>query len=88
MIKTPNRFGFTGTLPKDQYDVWKILGIFGPLLFEKNSKELRDDNVLTDVMVKMILLNHRSKDIPKKNKSIIRDAEKIERNVGSIVEWK
>ena len=68
-IKTPNRFGFTGTLPKDQYDVWKILGTFGPLLFEKNSKELRDDNVLTDVVVKMILLNHNPADIPKNKKS-------------------
>jgi superfamily II DNA or RNA helicase len=68
-IKTPNRFGFTGTLPKDQYDVWKILGIFGPLLFEKNSKELRDDNVLSDVVVKMIALNHCPKDIPKKSKN-------------------
>jgi superfamily II DNA or RNA helicase len=68
-IKTPNRFGFTGTFPKDQYDVWKILGTFGPLLFEKNSKELRDENILTDVVVKMILLNHSSSDIPKKNKN-------------------
>ena len=66
-IKTPNKFGFTGTLPKDQYDVWKIIGTFGPLLFEKNSKELRDENVLTDVSIKMIQLIHPSSDVPKKN---------------------
>jgi superfamily II DNA or RNA helicase len=49
-IKTPNRFGFTGTFPEKKYvDIWKIIGTFGPLLYEKASKELRDDNTLTDV---------------------------------------
>jgi superfamily II DNA or RNA helicase len=67
-FKTPNKFGFTGTLPKDKYESWKIIGTFGPLLFEKNSKELRDENILTDVSVKMVKLIHPEHTIPKKSK--------------------
>lgn len=67
-INTPNKFGFTGSLPKDQYDLWKIIGTFGPLLFEKTSKELRDENILTDVNVKFVKLNHDKADLPKKVK--------------------
>lgn len=67
-IKTPNKFGFTGTLPKDVYESWKIIGTFGPLLFEKNSKDLRDENILTDVSVKMIKLVHPDAEKPKKSK--------------------
>lgn len=57
-IKTPNKFGFTGTLPKDKMDVWKIIGTFGPSIFEKNSKELRDEKYLTNTDVKIIKLMH------------------------------
>lgn len=57
-IKTPNKFGFTGTLPKDQMDIWKILGTFGPSIFEKNSKELRDEKYLVNTDVKIIKVIH------------------------------
>lgn len=67
-FKTPNKFGFTGTFPKDEFETWKIIGTFGPLLFEKNSKDLRDQKILTDVSVKMIKLVHDQIDIPKKSK--------------------
>ena len=64
-IKTPNRFGFTGTFPEKKYvDIWKIIGTFGPLLYEKASKELRDDNTLTDVEVTMVKLQHGRDDKP------------------------
>jgi superfamily II DNA or RNA helicase len=67
-FKTPNKFGFTGTLPKDQYECWKITGIFGPVLFEKSSKELRDENILTGVSIKMLKVIHPEHLIPKKSK--------------------
>jgi superfamily II DNA or RNA helicase len=37
-------------------------------LFEKNSKDLRDENILTDVRVKMLKLMHPDHKIPKKSK--------------------
>jgi superfamily II DNA or RNA helicase len=57
-MKTPNKFGFTGTLPKDDIDRWKIIGTFGPIVYEKNSKELRDEKFLTNTEVKCLKLIH------------------------------
>lgn len=60
-IKTPNKFGFTGTLPKEQIDRWKIIGTFGPIIYEKSSKELRDEDYLAPVSIKILKLIHRRK---------------------------
>ena len=57
-IYTPHKYGFTGTLPPDKIDMWKILGTFGPIIYEKNSKELRDEKYLTDVKIKIVKLIH------------------------------
>jgi superfamily II DNA or RNA helicase len=59
-IKTPHKFGFTGTIPKSKMDEWKIIGTFGSKIYEKNSKELRDEEFLTDVCVKVIRLHHKN----------------------------
>jgi superfamily II DNA or RNA helicase len=58
-IKTPNKFGFTGTLPKEKIDVWKIIGTFGPIIYEKNSKELRDAKFLAHATIRVIKLIHK-----------------------------
>jgi superfamily II DNA or RNA helicase len=57
-IKTPNKFGFTGTLSDKKIDQWKTIGTFGPVIYEKKSKELRDEEYLSDVQVSVIQLNH------------------------------
>ena len=58
-IKTPHKFGFTGTLSDQIMDKWKTLGAFGPIIYEKKSKELRDENYITDVNVTVIRLDHQ-----------------------------
>ena len=60
-FKTNNKFGFTGTLPKEKIDIWKIIGTFGPVIYEKNSKELRDEGYLTNVIIRILKLNHSVK---------------------------
>jgi superfamily II DNA or RNA helicase len=50
-IKTNLKFGFTGTLPKDNIHKWGIIGKIGPVIFKKNSKELRDENYLVNCSV-------------------------------------
>ena len=40
-IKTHYKFGFTGTLPEDKEDQWNIIGKVGPIIYEKNSFDLR-----------------------------------------------
>lgn len=57
-IKTPNKFGFTGTLSDKVEDQWKTLGVFGPVIYEKKSKELRDEKYLSDVVINVLRLKH------------------------------
>jgi len=62
-IKTPNKFGFTGTLPTDNIDKWNVTGKIGGVLIIKSSYELREEKFLTTVHVKMLNLLYR--DVPK-----------------------
>jgi len=67
-IKTPNKFGFTGTLPPDNLDLWKVIGTFGPVIYEKSSKELRDEGFISDVSIRILKLIH-----PKRKKMNYQD---------------
>jgi superfamily II DNA or RNA helicase len=58
-IKTNNKFGFTGTLPEDKLDQWNLLGKIGPVIISKNSFELRSNNYLTNVEVKVLNINYK-----------------------------
>jgi hypothetical protein len=58
-IKTPNKFGFTGTLSDKPLNQWKTLGVFGPVIYEKKSKELRDEKYLSNVNINVLKLNKK-----------------------------
>lgn len=62
-IKTPNKFGFTGTLPEDNLDKWSIIGKIGAVLIKKSSYELREENFLTNVKINILNLNYKSKPV-------------------------
>ena len=55
-MNTKYRFGFTGTISESSKDYMKNFGILGPIRYEKTSKELRDDNFLSDVIIKNLNL--------------------------------
>ena len=67
-IRTPNKYGFTGTLPENNLDKWSIIGKLGPVIYEKTSYELRVESpfrneFLTKLCDKLdnntlILVNH------------------------------
>lgn len=57
-IKTPHKFGFTGTLPSDAIDKWNIIGKFGDVLAEKSSHELREQNYLANVEAKILRIKY------------------------------
>ena len=61
-VKIPYKFGCTGTLPKEQIDIWNIEGIFGPVLDEIEIKELQEKNVLADVSINPIKFVHGLKE--------------------------
>ena len=57
-INTPRRFGFTGTMPEDNLDQWNIVGKIGPIIYEKNSYQLRQDNYVSDVKVQILKIEY------------------------------
>ena len=60
-IKTPFRFGFTGTLPEDNLDQWNIIGKIGPIIYEKSSYQLRLESFVASATVVALLLNYKTK---------------------------
>jgi len=60
-ITTPFKFGFTGTLPENELDQWNIIGKIGPILYEKNSYELRLENFVSNVLVQVLEIIYKQK---------------------------
>lgn len=60
-IKTPVRFGFTGTMPEDLLDQWNIIGKIGPIIYEKNSYQLRLESFVSHVTAVICELNYNHK---------------------------
>jgi superfamily II DNA or RNA helicase len=74
-VKTPFKFGFTGTLPESNIDKWNIIGRVGPLLYEKKSYELKKQNFVTNSQISIIEINYKTR--PPATHSII-DKYRIE----------
>lgn len=60
-IRTPHKFGFTGTMPEQMVDQWNIIGKIGPVLYEKNSYQLRQDDYVAGACVQVLKLEYKSK---------------------------
>lgn len=59
-LKAEYKFGFTGSLPEDNFDIWSINRIFGPVLYKKLSIELRQDNFISKVRVVGLELEYKN----------------------------
>jgi len=57
-IITPNKYGLTGTLPECKLDQWNIYGLIGPKLYEKSSKDLRDQEFIGNVQAQVLKLSY------------------------------
>jgi len=62
-INCSHIFGFTGSLPENKFDVWTINRIFGPILYQKKSIDLRSEKYISKVRVISLKMNY--KNIPK-----------------------
>jgi len=58
LIRTPNKYGFTGTLPEASLDKWSIIGKLGPVIYEKTSYELRVEDYLANVTIRILNLEY------------------------------
>lgn len=60
-IKTPVRYGFTGTMPENLLDQWNIIGKIGPIIFEKSSYQLRLENFVSNASAVVCHLHYKEK---------------------------
>jgi len=60
-IRTPHKFGFTGTMPEQQLDQWNIIGHIGKVLYERNSYQLREQQYVARAKVQVIKIQYKDK---------------------------
>lgn len=58
-ITTPHKIGLTGTLPDCIMDSWNVMGKIGPILYEKNSYEIRKKGTITDIQINIVVCNSK-----------------------------
>ena len=61
LITTPNKFGFTGTMPPELLDQWNIIGKLGPILYEKQSILLRENKQITNINIQILVFDYVNK---------------------------
>jgi len=79
-IKTSVRFGFTGTMPENPLDQWNIIGKIGPIIYEKNSYELRLENFVSNVQVQILKLIYKEdpfKDVVISSSNLFREEQRF-----------
>jgi superfamily II DNA or RNA helicase len=64
-------FGFTGSLPESNFDVWSINRIFGSTIFRKQSIDLRQDKYISKVRIVSLELNYNN--IPEFSRPSVND---------------
>lgn len=60
-IKTNHKYGLTGTLPDNKVDEWNIIGLIGPVFYEKSSHDLRLEGYLTNVEVRVLNIRYKNR---------------------------
>ena len=63
-ITTPYKFGVTGTLPDNLMAAWNIVGKVGPILYEKNSYEIRQQGTAAQIETRVINCHHTKSPAP------------------------
>lgn len=62
-IKTPFKFGFTGTLPPSEIDQWNIIGKLGPITYEQKTDTLKKQTYVSNFQI--IILNIEHQNVPR-----------------------
>jgi superfamily II DNA or RNA helicase len=62
-IKTPHKFGFTGTMPTPTIDQWNIIGKLGPITYEQKTLDLKKQDYISNF--KVVILNIKHEVLPK-----------------------
>jgi superfamily II DNA or RNA helicase len=62
-IKTPYKFGFTGTMPSSEIDQWNIIGKLGPITYEQKTDTLKKQTYVSNFRI--VILNIKHSQVPK-----------------------
>lgn len=82
-IKTPVRFGFTGTMPECLLDQWNIIGKIGPVLYEKSSYQLRLESYVSNVTV--VVLQIKYKTLPQYPSELINASDRYRAEIAFLI---
>ena len=58
LLKTPYKFGFTGTMPSSLIDQWNIIGKFGPINYEEKTIDLKNQTYISNFQVIILKIKH------------------------------
>jgi superfamily II DNA or RNA helicase len=83
IIKTPCRFGFTGTMPECPLDQWNIIGKIGPVIYEKTSYQLRLESYVSNVSVVVLQINYSKQ--PQYPKELINASDRYRTEINFLV---
>jgi len=61
-LKFEHMFGFTGSMPENIFQVWNINRVFGSIIYQKQSSELRENKFISKVRVVGLEMSY--KEIP------------------------
>lgn len=59
-LKCIHKFGLTGSLPENNFDKWTINRIFGSIIYQKNSIELRENKFISNVRVVALEIDYKN----------------------------
>lgn len=88
--KVPIRWGFTGSVPLEDYQSISILTSIGPLAGEIKSSELQEKNALPKCEIELIQLNDdhvEFSDYDSEHRFLLTDKERIKHIAGMISDW-
>lgn len=66
-LKCKHVYGFTGSMPENNFETWSINRIFGPIIYKKEAVDLRRDKFISNVRV--VGLEMEYKNIPEFQKA-------------------
>lgn len=58
LLKTPHKFGFTGTMPSSLIDQWNIIGKFGPINYEEKTIDLKNQTFISNFQIIILKIKH------------------------------
>lgn len=63
LVRTPYKFGFTGTMPNSKIDQWNIMGKLGPITFEQKTETLKNQEYISDFKITILKILHKTKPV-------------------------